>query len=256
MLEHAGRAGATRGLRRLSYWSRLPAFGVFNVGLLIRPGSRFFGDRVGSLNHAAFLEDERLMSAYRASVDGLPPRHRRSVRRLDISWRAHIVTWAGNQALRAGGDLVECGVWYGVLSKVMLEHLPIDDSGRRLYLVDAWGGAESTHPDYQEDVYDFVVERFSGHPSVVLCRGTIPAVLDRVTTDRIGFLGIDLNGSVAERAALETLYDRVVPGGVIYFDDYGYEFPELRATVDDFFRDRPERLLHFPTGQSIAVRVG
>jgi hypothetical protein len=64
-----------------------------------------------------------------------------------------------------------------------------------------------------------------------------------------------MNGSEPERAALEYFYDRVVSGGVIYFDDYGWGYPELRKVVDNFFADKPEELLHFPSGNSIVVKI-
>jgi hypothetical protein len=47
----------------------------------------------------------------------------------------------------------------------------------------------------------------------------------------------------------------VVPGGIIYFDDYGWGYPDLREVVDEFFYDKPESLLHFPSGNSIVVKI-
>ncbi len=244
-----------RSYRMLRYLHRLPAYAMFAGGVILRSRSRFFGDRTASLNHVGFETDEKFLDSFASSLADLPPSIRRWTERHNLSWRAHIVTWAGNQALRVGGDFVECGVWFGILSKTMLNYLPIDQSGARFFLVDGWGGDFAAHPDYQDDVYPFVVNRFAAHDSVRLCRGKIPDALDQVSSERIAFLSIDLNGSVAERHALETLYDRIVPGGIIYFDDYGYEFPELRDTVDDFFSDKPERLLHFPTGQSLVLKI-
>jgi O-methyltransferase len=63
-----------------------------------------------------------------------------------------------------------------------------------------------------------------------------------------------MNSHLAERVALESVYDRVSPGGVIYFDDYGWNYPELRQTINEFLLDKPERLLHFPSGQSILIK--
>jgi len=43
--------------------------------------------------------------------------------------------------------------------------------------------------------------------------------------------------------------------GIIYFDDYGWGYPKLRKTVDEFFKDKPETLLHSPSGNSIVVKL-
>ena len=37
---------------------------------------------------------------------------------------------------------------------------------------------------------------------------------------RIAYLHIDLNQAPAEIAALEVLFDRIVPGGIVILDDY------------------------------------
>jgi hypothetical protein len=54
---------------------------------------------------------------------------------------------------------------------------------------------------------------------------------------------------------LELLYEKVVKGGIIYFDDYGWgEKSKQREVVDDFFKDKREKLIHFPSGNSIIIK--
>lgn len=49
--------------------------------------------------------------------------------------------------------------------------------------------------------------------------------------------------------------DKLVPGGVIVFDDYGLESCYgARVAVDAFFAGRPETPLCLPTGQAVVVR--
>lgn len=98
-------------------------------------------------------------------------------------------------------------------------------------------------------------ERFKTYSNVELIRGWIPEILEKIPITSIAYLSIDMNGFLAERKTLERYYDMVVPGGIIYFDDYGWNFPKLRETVDDFFSDKPEKLLHFPSGNSIVVKL-
>ena len=88
-----------------------------------------------------------------------------------------------------------------------------------------------------------------------MVRGLVPDVLDKVDVKKIAYLGIDMNGHIPERLTLERYYERVVTGGVIYFDDYGWEYPKLREVVEEFFLDKPESLLHFPSGNSIVVKL-
>ena len=47
-------------------------------------------------------------------------------------------------------------------------------------------------------------------------------------------------------------YDRVASGGVILFDDYGWDaYIDTRRIIDEFFKDKPGILFEFPTGQAI-----
>ena len=85
-------------------------------------------------------------------------------------------------------------------------------------------------------------------------RGFLPDILDTIHTQKAAYLSINMNEPLAERVALGYFYKKMVPDGVIYFDDYGWGFPELRLTVNEFFTDKPEKLLHFPAGVSIAVK--
>ena len=209
---------------------------------------------LATTHHIEFLEDVRFVSSFNNSFDGIPKKLQPMLRNID--WRAHICTWAATRGLALKeGDFVECGVWYGVLSKMICEYTDFARHDRNFYLVDVWGGIDVHDNWYVEDIFDIVQKRFQMYENVKLVRGFVPEVLSTVRTERVAYLSIDMNGSHAERAALEYFYERMVPGGVIYFDDYGWGFPDLRKTVNEFFADKPESLLHFPAGVSIAVKI-
>ena len=125
----------------------------------------------------------------------------------------------------------------------------------KLISIDSWGKMTGSHADYQEEIYDIVKKRFAKWQNVILVKGLVPEVLSKIPSRKIAYLSIDMNGSEPEKAALEFFYDKIVPGGVIYFDDYGLPYPELRDVVNKFFADKPETLLHFPSGNSIVVKL-
>jgi hypothetical protein len=73
--------------------------------------------------------------------------------------------------------------------------------------------------------------------------------------EQIGFLHIDLNSPRAEIAVLERLFDRVQPGGVVVFDDYGWKiFRKQKQAEDAFMRSRGYEILELPTGQGLVVK--
>ena len=66
-------------------------------------------------------------------------------------------------------------------------------------------------------------------------------------------MDVDLYRSVYD--TVKWLYPRMVPGGVIVFDDYG--FPQCdgaKVAVDRFFKDKPEQVTYLPTGQAFVIR--
>jgi hypothetical protein len=221
--------------------------------------AQYFGDGFATTHYVAFLHDQKFLKAYDECFDLVSPKAARWARNQDIRWRAHIVTWAAQQAIRLDGDFVECGVWWGFLSKTICEYTDFSKyEDKTFYLIDTWGdptNPQFNHAGYKQDMFDTVRERFKSYPNVRLIRGFVPDVLSEVPVRKIAYLSIDMNGDVAERKTLERYYENMVPGGIIYFDDYGWGYPKLRETVDDFFKDKPETLLHFPSGNSIVVKL-
>ena len=224
--------------------------------ILTKGSSTFFGDLMATKHHVGFLNERKFQEAYEEAFSNVQA-FLKYIAKDHIMWRAHICTWAAQQGIRLGGDFIECGVWYGLLSKTICEYVDFEKYSGKFYLVDSWGyfkGVE-TKEIYHEDIFDIVNERFKKYDNVKLIKGVIPEVLSKVETKNISYLSIDMNGAIAERKALEYFYNKIIPGGIIYFDDYGWDYPELRKTVDEFFEDKPENILHFPTGNSIVVKL-
>ena len=242
-----------RGSHRLGLTAsafRAVAKSAITANQVARPS--FFGDGFSTVHHVEFNEDDAFMASFATAIDGIPP----ILVWKDLIWRAHICAWAAKQALALDeGDFVECGVYYGVISKTICEYTDFANSGRNYYLLDSWGPLEGYHPSYPTDIYAEVGKRFAAYKNVHMVRGMVPEVLAEVPSKKIAYLAIDMNSSQPELATLERFYDRMVPGGIIYFDDYGWQFPELRRVVNQFFKDKPETLLHFPSGNSIVVKI-
>lgn len=211
-------------------------------------------DGFTTIHNADFLSDPRFIAAYAKGLEGIPAD---IAGRTEIRWRAHTCCWAATQALALSGDFVECGVWYGILSRTMVEYTRFAQlPERRFYLVDTFGDLQTAGLEhYDRDIFPVVQERFSSYPNVHLIRGRVPAALASVEATRVAYLSIDMNGIEPERAALEHFYGRMVPGGIIYLDDYGQGFEGQKAMIDGFFADKPERVLHLPSGQGLIIKV-
>ena len=78
------------------------------------------------------------------------------------------------------------------------------------------------------DIEDPVRRRFQQKDYVVVTKGGVPDILHEIAPDRIAFLHLDMNSPRAETGALEVLFDRISPGGIIVFDDYGWKLYQSR----------------------------
>ena len=189
-----------------------------------------------------------------------------------IAWRLNTLCWAAGRALRAGGDFVECGVFKGDMSWVVAQVVGAEKIPH-FYLFDSFAGFSPRHssqkdfPDnanfldfaneiYRADgLYESVRDRFSSHKNFTVIKGFLPKALDEARPDRIGYLHLDLNSARAEVAVLEQLFDRVVSGGVIVFDDYGWwQYRTQKPVEDEFMRARGYDILELPTGQGLVVK--
>jgi O-methyltransferase len=175
-------------------------------------------------------------------------------------WRAHIVNTCINWVQDVEGDIVELGTWYGILAQTILQNDNLSRE-KKLFLVDAFGqpgfkmSGRHKLNSYQVDIFDVVQERFKKSAQVHLVRGIVPEVLRNIPTNKVCFLMIDMNSGIPEQKGLEFFWDKLTVGAIVYFDDYGQNFPELRQLIDEFLVGKKEKLLVFPTGQAILQKM-
>lgn len=83
---------------------------------------------------------------------------------------------------------------------------------------------------------------------------TLPEYVENNPQLKISLLHIDTDIYEPAKTALEQLYDRVVRGGVIIFDDYG-TFPGETKAVDEFFADKDIMIKKLPQSHWIPAYI-
>jgi O-methyltransferase len=189
-----------------------------------------------------------------------------------IAWRLNTLVWAAQCALRIGGSFVECGVFKGDMSWVVAQSVGPERIPEFL-LFDSFEGfspqysSSADFPDNptfldfgnkvyrQKGLYEYVRGRFAAFSKFKVIKGVLPDALDNRCPDQIGYLHIDLNSPKAEIKVLERLFDRLLPGGVIIFDDYGWKiFRPQKDAEDIFMHERGYDILELPSGQGLVVK--
>lgn len=236
--------------------------------------SLFWGDRLLTIDKSAgFLEEPAFQAAF-ARVLGAH-RYDQYASSVTIAWRLHTLIWAARVALTLpAGDFVECGVFKGDMAWMVGEVTGLITTGRQFHLYDFFAGfdpAQTTQEDFPElpgflayanaiyaadGLWDGVQARFRHTPHIHLHKGYLPDTLDRDGFPaQIAYLHIDLNVASAEIACLDRLFDRMVPGAPIVFDDYGWKvFHRQKMAADTFFQERGYHVLELPTGQGLVIK--
>jgi O-methyltransferase len=232
--------------------------------------SRFTERRLLLLPHEDVpLYDEDGLWTYHSHRFVSEPRYARAYERAkaacgydyNIRWRTHTVLWAAKQAAHVQGSFVECGTGRGWMASAICEFLEWDD--RPFYLFDSFlpnypdesGRQVSTgqiYPNYAQSA-EQVGANFAQWPGVRLMVGRIPEVLTDIGP--VAFLHVDLNNAVVEEHAVRFFWAKVAPGGVMVFDDYGFEGYELqRESADRLAAELDFQILSLPSGQGLAIR--
>ena len=173
------------------------------------------------------------------------------------------------------GVFVDCGVGNGIFEHVWINELMKNNSVRDIYLYDTFGGlVEPTEYDYtckdakiyqmnKDEVYNhwksqIINEKVNGWCYTPLEQvkhrlnstgypqnnlhyivGDVMETLKDKTTipEKIAILRLDTCWYESSKYELEQMYDNVVIGGVVIFDDY-YHWAGQRRATDEFFLSR------------------
>lgn len=149
------------------------------------------------------------------------------------------------------GDLIEAGVWRGgscILMKAVLT--AYGDTSRRVFVADSFQGlpppdtskspadAGDTHHvhEFLEVSKEQVEDNFRKYglldDRVVFLKGWFKDTLPKAPFDRLSVMRLDGDMYESTMDTLESLYDRLSPGGFCIIDDY--VLPGCRKAVDDF----------------------
>jgi hypothetical protein len=187
------------------------------------------------------------------------------------NYRAYDRRWTVGQlarhAVALDGAFAECGVYRGGTAYVMAMALAQHGApGRKLHLFDSFHGL--SRPDPADGAYwkagDLAASlaEVSAHLAewsdrLVMHPGWIPSRFADVSAERFAFVHIDVDLYQPTRESLAFFSDRMVPGGIVLCDDYGFaSCPGARRAMDEFFAARRETIIHLPTGQGMVVVHG
>jgi len=171
------------------------------------------------------------------------------------------------------GGCLEAGCYRGLSSFLLcscLRMLNHDFKGEGFSIIDSFEGLSDpsdqdlgplckVSPRAEKRLYsaaiDQVREALSDFPDVTFHKGWIPEILDQVPDQKYRFVHIDLDLYEPIITSLNYFYRRLVPGGILVIDDYGYlDFPGAKKAVDEFCEASRLQPVRLTTGNAVLIK--
>lgn len=181
--------------------------------------------------------------------------------------RLWVLKTAFEQTESLCGEIWEAGVFQGgtaLMLKQLIEAGAPLRSPTELRLFDTFEGMPETRDDldlhregdFADTSLDAVRSLVGGEQWIHFHPGLVPETFAGLDDRSIRLAHVDLDIYEGILSACEFVYPRLVAGGMMVFDDYGFwSCPGARMAVDQFFSTKPEQPFALPTGQAIVTKL-
>jgi len=153
-------------------------------------------------------------------------------------------------ALKHGNKAAEFGVYTGFTTRMLL------DMGFEVMAFDSFSGIKGSgeHDIMQDGEFStegMLSETFERIKGAYIVSGTLPGTL-KERDERFNFVHLDLDVYEPTLAVLRHVYPRMLKGGVIVLDDYGYHItPGIKKAVDEFVAEYGAKFIYLTSGQGV-----
>ncbi len=168
------------------------------------------------------------------------------------------------------GDVAECGCWRGLSAYQTAYRLQQQKFDGTFYIFDSFEGLSDFEDediplggikDQQQRKKEFscgediVRNNLKEFSFIEYKKGWIPERFDEVKDKNFSFVHIDVDMYQPILDSFRFFYERMVKGGIIVFDDYGFTyFPGAKKAVDEFMEGKDDFFLALSSGQAFMVK--
>jgi len=178
-------------------------------------------------------------------------------------FKSHNLFHLARYASQLQGEFAEIGTFAGGTARIIAKAVP----EKTLYTFDSFEGItkidlKHDRPHFQGSFNPPGLEEMARKiladcPNVKILKGWFPDTLyaQKLENQQYCFVHADADVYPSTIAICEIFFPRLVPGGIIVFDDYGYEDTVgARKAVDEYFSDKYEKPIIFTGGQAVVIR--
>lgn len=173
-----------------------------------------------------------------------------------------------DQSLKRKGNLIEIGVWRGGSAALIGYHTKMSEPKRKLYICDTFTGVVKTGPNdtiYKGGEHSDTTKQYVENlifdsiklDNVKILEGIFPDETGNlIKNDVFCFCHIDVDVYQSAKDIVEWIWDKLSVGGIIVFDDYGFEGCEgVTKYVDELRLLNDRVIIHNLNGHAILVKL-
>lgn len=159
------------------------------------------------------------------------------------------------------GDVAEVGVYKGGTAKLLANLI---EQSKNLYLFDTFAGIPSSDlcldyhktGDFERTSLERVKRYLGDCKGIHFYQGIFPDTATPIKDKVFCLVHIDVDIYKSVLDCCDFFYPRMVKGGIMIFDDYGFlTCSGAKKAVDEFFLGKAEKICYLPTGQGIVIRL-
>ncbi len=220
-----------------------------------------YGFASPTANFTPWNNDEQFMSVYS---------HAKKNTLVDI-YRCFELWQLADKAyeLDNNASMLEVGVWRGGTAAVIAQRLK--DRGAKLpfYIADTFTGVAKAsdndpfytgneHADTSQKIVEELLNNKIGYKNVQILKGIFPEDSQHLVpaTDKFSLCHIDVDVHDSARDIVDWIWDKLIVGGIIVFDDYGFHTCSGIARYVEAQRHKTDRVvIHNLNGHAVIIKI-
>ena len=127
---------------------------------------------------------------------------------------------------------------------------------KNFYLYDVFDNPPTAKAEKNSpELYFEVKERMSKYPFVKVIPGLLPDSFKDNSSKKLAFVHLDLNSAETETDILKLCFHKIVPGGILILDDFGFMgYEDQYFEEKEFFKNLGYTVVELPTGQGMVIK--
>jgi len=173
------------------------------------------------------------------------------------------------QSKHLDGSIIEIGTWQGGTGALIATKAELCGISDTVYLCDTFSGVVNAgindseyrggeHSDTSIDLVENFISKKMKLKNTKILKGIFPQETSHLIDkeEKFRFCHVDVDVYQSSKDVIDWIWDKIVIGGIIVFDDYGfYRTGGVRMFVDELRNCNDRKIIHNLNGHAIVIKI-